>query len=106
MLVGIRNRVAHARRLIAILVSVWLEQCDIASHLFISGIHIAENLRPCGIGQLLAAIDIDQRPLLLALIAVEDPQGYVEAEAEGIVVYTDVVKRRIVCPPCAVSGVS
>src|SRR5271165_444148 len=106
MLVRKRNRIAYPRRLIAILVSVWLEQCNIALHLFISGIDIAENLRPGGIGQLLTAVNIDQRPFLLSLVAIEDPQRYVEAEAEGIVVDTDVVKRRIVRPPSAVGGVS
>ena len=104
MEVGVGNRVPHARRLISIFLFVWPEQRDITSHLFIGRIDIAENLRPRGISQLLAAIDIDQRPLLLALVAVEDPQGYVEAEAEGIVVYADVVERRIVRPPRAEVG--
>src|ERR1700730_246943 len=105
MLIGEGNRVPDSRCLIDILLFVWLEQLDVAAHLLIRRVDIAEDPSPGGFRQLAAAVDVDQRPLLLALIAVEDPQRYVEAEAEGIVVRHYVVKRRIVCPPYAVGGV-
>ncbi len=86
MKVGVGDRVPHPRRLVSVFVLVGLQQGDVAAHLFVGGVDIAEDLRPRGISQLVAAVDVDQRALLLALIAVEDAQRYVEAAAERIFV--------------------
>src|SRR5271155_812127 len=102
MKIGIGDRVPYPSRLVSVFVLVGLEQGDVAAHFFVGGVDIAEDLRPRGISQLVAAVDVDQRSLLLALIAVEDAQRNVEAEAEGIFIGTYAVKRRIVRPPCAV----
>ena len=99
MKVGVGDRVTHPRRLVPVFVLVGLQQGDVAAYFLVGGIDIAEDLRPGGFCLLVAAVDVDQRALLLALIAVEDAQRYVEAAAEGIFARIYVVKRGIVRPP-------
>src|ERR1700723_3143479 len=99
MKVGVGDRVPHPSRLVSIFGLVGLQQGDVAAYLFVGGGDIAEDLRPRGFCQLVAAVDVDQRALLLALIAVEDAQRYVEAAADGIFARIYVVKRGIVRPP-------
>ena len=55
-------------------VAIRVQQRDVAAHLLVGRIHIAEDLRARGVGQLLVAVDVDQRTLLLALVTVEDAQ--------------------------------
>src|ERR1039457_2633139 len=60
--------------LIVVFRLVRLEQCDVAAYKLVCCIHVAEDLRARGFFSLLAAIDVDERAFLLALIAVEYPQ--------------------------------
>jgi hypothetical protein len=86
--------------LIVVLRLVGLEQRDVAAHLLVGRVHIAEDLGARRFGQLLAAVDVDQRALLLALVLVEDAQRNVDAEAERLDA-VGVVVRRVVGVPRA-----
>jgi len=69
------------QRLIVVFCLVRLEQRNIAAHQLICRIDVTENLRPCCIAGLLAAVDIDQRAFLFTLILVEDAQWDTHADA-------------------------
>ena len=59
-----------------------LEKNYCAEHRGIGGIDVAEDLRSCGLDQLLVAADIELRALLLSLIAIENPQRKSHADPE------------------------
>ena len=82
MLVGISHGVAHSRGLVLVLRLVRLEERDIALHLRIGRIHVAEDLSACGLAGLLAAVDVDERALLFALVVIEDTQRNIHAGAD------------------------
>ena len=83
---------------------VRLEQRDVAAHQFVGRVHIAEDLRTRGFAGLLAAVDVDQRALLLALVAVEDAQRNAHADAESLYAIRIVI-RGVVRIPRAVSRI-
>src|ERR1700678_2322493 len=83
MLIRKSNGVADACGLIFIFVAVWRQQSYVAANLFVRGVHVAEDLCPRRIRQLLVVIDVNERSFFLALVAVKDSQrnAYVEAQS-------------------------
>ena len=100
MLVGVRDRVPHSRRLLEILRLVRLQQRDIAEHLRIRRVHIAEHRRLRRVITLLAALNVNLRPLLFALVAVEYSQRDLDADPKRLV-RIRIVSRRVVGVPAA-----
>src|ERR1017187_3100688 len=81
VVVSIGYGVANASSLVPVLSLVRLEQGHAAFHLCVGRIHVAEDLGARGLGQLAIAVDVDQRALLFALVAVEDSQRNIDAGA-------------------------
>jgi hypothetical protein len=104
MLIGVSHGVAHTAGLVIVLGFVGLEQDDVAFDLGVGGVDVAEDLLAGGLRQLAGAAYIDLRALFLALVAIEEAQGYREAEAERLV-GIGIVEGRIVGVPGGESGV-
>ena len=71
--------------LILVFVAVGRKQRDVAPHLLIRRIHVAGYLGARRVFKLLITVDVDQRALLLALVAVEDAQRNTDAESKRII---------------------
>ena len=54
------------------------------SHQRVRRVHVAEHLRPRRFAGLLAALDVDLRALLLALVAVENAQRNADAQPQRL----------------------
>jgi hypothetical protein len=87
-------------RFIVVLVFVRLEQRDVAAHQLVGRVHIAEDLGARGLTGLAAAVNIDLCSLLFALIAVEDAQRNIDAQAQRLV-RIRIVGRCVSCVPRA-----
>ncbi len=59
MLVGVGDGVAHPSSLVFVFRLVRLQQRDVALHLRVGRVHIAEDLGAGGLGQLLVAANVD-----------------------------------------------
>jgi predicted metal-binding membrane protein len=70
--------------LILVFVAVGRKQRDVAPHLLIRRIHVAGYLGARRVFKLLITVDVDQRALLLALVAVEDAQRNTDAEPSAL----------------------
>src|SRR5215472_7603365 len=85
MFVGKGHGVTNARGHLQVLVLVRLEENYVALHAGVRGIHVAEDLRARGLGQLFGAVDIQPRAQLLALVTVENAERVTDAGAQRLV---------------------
>ena len=81
MLIRKGDRVAHPGGLIEVFVLIRAQQDPIAIQGGKGGIGVAEHLRVVGLLEPLVAPDVQLRPLLFPLIAIEDAQRHGDAEA-------------------------
>src|SRR5579864_92662 len=84
MLIGKKDRVANARRLLQVFLLVWTQQNQIALHCGVAGIHIAKNRSLGSIAQSFLASDVQLCPQFFPLVAVKNTQGDTDTRAQGV----------------------
>src|SRR6516225_5765288 len=81
MLIGERDRLPHSYRLLQITGLVGPQQSQVRFHGSICRIDITDDLRLGGIHQPLVTTNVESRPLLFALVPVENTQRNTDAHA-------------------------
>src|SRR6266704_4003466 len=99
--VGKGNGVTNARGHLQVPLLVRLEENQVALHTGVRGIHVAIDLRACGLCEFVAAVDVQPGAQFFALIAIEDAQRNADTGADGLI-SVGVAEGRVVNLPSIV----